>query len=52
MDKQLIQNIAIFLDRVTLTGHKEREVMNQVVAALEELLKENEQDEKPEVLAP
>ena len=36
MDKDTLQSIFTFLDRVELKGHREREVMNGIVTALAE----------------
>ena len=47
MNKVAAQNIVIFLDRAAINGHKEREVMNQIIQVLSEYLKDEEDVSAP-----
>ncbi len=46
MNKQIATNIIQYLDRVSITGHQERMIMNEAVNSLGEFVIEQNEDDK------
>lgn len=41
LTKEMVNNLIIFLDRVALTGHKERQAMNEIIYDLSNPIEED-----------